>query len=226
MPNNGQRTPGNPNGGTNRNPHATGQPTKCTPETMAKMKECQLLGMSIANSCTHAGISQASHHAWIERATEELAHIANGGKPRQREQPYVEYLEQFRLGQSGFERQNAGIIARAAQPHPVETRTIKRDALVIRGVVQRDPAGNPIMVETTTVTTRMEFDWRAAETLLKRRMLDVWGDNAKIEHRGDVGVRTAVPEQPVDAEVVAELTAVFEEIGLRLAAEAEGEGEG
>ena len=41
-------------------------------------------------------------------------------------------------------------------------------------------------VETETVETR-EFDWRAAESWLKRRRPDEWSENVDVSHRGEVG---------------------------------------
>jgi hypothetical protein len=66
----------------------------------------------------------------------------------------------------------ATVLATAARPHDVvETRTITK------------PDGT---VEVTE-TRRREFDWRAAESWLKRRRREEWGDNAQVT--ADVEIR-------------------------------------
>jgi TPP-dependent trihydroxycyclohexane-1,2-dione (THcHDO) dehydratase len=90
-------------------------------------------------------------------------------------------------------------IERYADFSAAVTRAEDQAEAMYLAVLKKEATGYPVVERTETIdaegvatikTVRKRLhDWRAAESWLKRRRRDEWGDNVQAEHSGMIGLR-------------------------------------
>lgn len=93
------------------------------------------------------------------------------------ESTYFEWLHQF----TDFSEAVTRAKAESENFYVAALHTAAKPRRVVETVTTTDVDGN----ETSRVTEREEFDWRAAESWLKRRRREVWGDTLDLRRIDD-----------------------------------------
>lgn len=69
------------------------RPTKLTDDVQFRIVAALRAGNYADAAASSGGIAKATYYDWLTRGRAELEHREEGGRPRAREQPYVEFLE-------------------------------------------------------------------------------------------------------------------------------------
>ena len=68
------------------------RPTKLTDDVQFRIVAALRAGNYADAAASSGGIAKATYYDWLTRGRAELEHREEGGRPRAREQPYVEFL--------------------------------------------------------------------------------------------------------------------------------------
>lgn len=98
-----------------------GRPTKCTPELIEQIGTVLKSGNYFDTACEFVGIGESTGYHWRKRAEAELArrervtnpNTKTEAKTREREQPYVDFLEAVKKATAQAEVQAVGLIRQA-----------------------------------------------------------------------------------------------------------------
>jgi hypothetical protein len=89
------------------------RPTKLTDDVQHKIVAAIRAG-NCADAAAHSGgISEATYYNWLARGGAELAHREEGGRPRRREQPYVEFRDAIARASATAEVHAVAILRKA-----------------------------------------------------------------------------------------------------------------
>ena len=135
------------------------RPTKRNPETEAKVVSALRSGLTRVAACAEAGISDQTLLNWTAGKSNlgflESVRAAEG----EAEAKFTRVLE---LAATGYD---AGMVVETT-----ETIFRKRKVTTFEGDVRTVTEEEvPVIVTRRTETQRQEFDWKAAESWLKRR---------------------------------------------------------
>jgi hypothetical protein len=139
-----------------------------TPEIDARLVEGLRTGNTRRASCAYAGISDDTLRRWL----------------KDENQP--DFAELIEEAESFAERAMAGVLEKAALGYDVrEEKTTSRSEVKMKVTTNSDGTTieEPVVVtltDTESFYTR-RFDWKAAESWLKRRRRQEWGDNVSVD---------------------------------------------
>jgi hypothetical protein len=162
---------------------AGGRPPKFNPERAAVLVEHLRAGCTRKAAAEAVGVRYETFRLWLERGSQ-----ANAG-------PFFEFLGAATHAEAEAENRYAAILEKAAEGWEAGavTRTVKT-VYRTRKTTTIDPETNqktvieePVALEEVTEATTSErlFDWRAAESWLKRRRREEWGDTLDVRKLGD-----------------------------------------
>jgi len=154
------------------NPGGPGRPSVITNEVIAEVADGVRVGLPFHGAAIAAGISAATFYGWQDRGQRYL----DADEPDEEDEPYARFLETLTRARWECARGDAMTLAKASTEGLAET--IEKD------MVRSDKAG----VLAVDVTRIRRPDWRAAESRLKRRFRDDWGDAQKLDHQGEVQI--------------------------------------
>lgn len=140
-----------------------GRPTSLTPKLIEEVADAVRDGLSFAMAAGAAGICRATFYGWQERGRRYKE------EGDENDAPFAEFLDVLTQAKDECARRDARVLSRASVGDLAETIT-----------------------EEGNVKTICRPDWRAAESRLKRRFRDDWGDKQNVDHGGDVTVTRVV----------------------------------
>ena len=147
-----------------------GRRTICTPEVIKAVCDNITLGLSNHDAAVLAGIAEATFYGWLKRGELETQRVAETSRRqiRQRERPFVEFLEAVKKAKSVRKQVLIGRIQKAAQggTEYTETKTVHKGGKV---------------VEETITTKRLHPEWTAAAWLLERMHPDEFGRRQRVD---------------------------------------------
>lgn len=159
-----------------------GRPTKLNPDVQARVVGALLVGGSYELAARHGGINPATHYDWCDRGKKALArHRGQLAKVPPRERLYAEYSEKVEGARRAYELELLEIIQTAAKGQEYETTKTVAKPILVDGIPALDVDGNAIVEITTTVTSGVERDWKAAQTKLRWHNPKEYGDQLRIE---------------------------------------------
>lgn len=141
---------------------AIGRKTKRTPEVEQRIFDALRTGNTRKDASHYGGISQETFLQWFHR--------------------FPEFAESVTRAESDAAIRNVAMLQKAATGYDkTETKTVQKIAFREREILhpdgRRETIKEPYPYTETTTTVSKEFDWRAAESWLKRRRRDEWGDS-------------------------------------------------
>jgi hypothetical protein len=149
-----------------------GRPTLLNDETMQEIVDAVIDGCTFAVAAGAAGICRTTFYNWRERGLR----YQEEEEPNEEDAPYAEFLNILTRAKDRCARLDAKVFTEAARGGIEET-------------IEDDGNGRK------TITRR---DWRAAESRLKRRFRDDWGDKQDHRHEGEVTVTRVIVEGGLD----------------------------
>jgi transposase-like protein len=151
------------------------RPTKFDERRAQAIIRALRMGATRKDAAEAAGIHYDTFLEWVK-----------AGQDATRKNRFSEFSEAVTCAEALVATQHAATLEKAAGGYPVEKRTVTKTVEIRNkkttssdGTVVEEPV--PIEVVTEKVETYEEFDWRAAESWLKRRRKDEWGDNTSVE---------------------------------------------
>lgn len=156
-----------------------GRPTKLTPKIADALCQSLSNGNTRAAASAAASIDYRSLLNWLQRGEEE----GSG--------PFFLFFQAVTRAEKEAEARNVAVLQKAANGWPVEERkrTVRTEIRLRKirhpdGTVIEEPM--PVELVTEEVVTRQEFDWRAAESWLKRRQRADWGENVALDFDAEI----------------------------------------
>lgn len=149
----------------------SGRPTKLTDEVQEEIEKGVLVGLSFEMASGAAGVTRQTYYNWVERGRRWV----EGESEDPKDERYARFFDALTRAKDECARIDAQCLRDAATGALAETIT-----------------------EEGNVKTIRRPDWRAAESRLKRRFRDDWGDKQNIDHAGDVTVTRVVVEGGLD----------------------------
>ena len=148
---------------------AGGRPLKLTPEVSATICARLQAGCTRKAAAESANVSYDSFLGWLKKGAE-----ATSGQ-------FFEFFGAVTRAEAEAEVRHTAVLMKAATGfNSVQTTRTVKSVEAMRKT--RHPDGTvveePFVLELVTETTvgESQFDWRAAESWLKRRRKDEWGD--------------------------------------------------
>lgn len=150
------------------------RPTKLTPEITELLCAALRDSNSRTAAVASAGIDYKTFLNWLEKGEQK-----DSGA-------FSQFFHAVTRAEKEAEARNVGVLQKAADGWPIEERKrTTRTEIRMRKIRQPDGTviEEPVTLELVTeeVVTRWEFDWRAAESILKRRFRADWGDNVNVD---------------------------------------------
>ncbi len=146
-----------------------GRPTKRTPETESKILEFLASGVTRKAAAEAVGIHISTFCDWVADFPEFSEAVT-----RAESQAEAGYAAVMRKAAMGFD---AGETVETVSTEFRKRKTTTTDPKTgIKTTVEDEV---PVSVTRVTTTIRREFDWRAAESWLKRRRKEDWSDRSE-----------------------------------------------
>lgn len=161
-----------------------GRPIKLDSKLQKQIVKHLSNGVTIEDTCSAVGIAASTYYEWVKRGEEgdiEFSEFSEAVS-RAHNAAKVKAIETIHAAMLPFTQKS------------VSTKTYTETRL--------NKAGEPYEykeVSKTETNTRMQGDWRAAESLLKRRFPDEWSERHEVTGKGgkpiEIDVETLTNEQ-------------------------------
>lgn len=92
-----------------------GRPSELTPAMIAEAHRYIQTCLYVESLPALLGISKATFYSWLKRGAKEQRRVSNGGKPKEDERTYAEFLDAIKKGRALGELEDLEVIKKASK---------------------------------------------------------------------------------------------------------------